>query len=267
MKYDKATEEIVLLKTELAAIETLRIENQRLKDELRDLKEEYTVLKERQPPPAIMAAEEEGAVRGSPVRHSTPPSPPISDGSRALTPSSETVTSPPKAGSGFGVGGINGNGTWREVKLGRGPRMSIASDVSWASEARQTSSVKIMHDMVSRVKVNNAPLLSHGRLTTLAIESGSSTSSLSRFSQSSSRCIPVKRRILPNKRIPPLPSKVARKRYPVQSTATNVPLPSSITALKSTTRSIPRCATTNPIFISPPNLWPSTLRTTSPAGP
>jgi len=154
MKYDKATEEIVLLKTELASIETLRIENQRLKDELRDLKEEYTLLKERQPPPATMAVEEEGAVGGSPGRHHTPPSPPISDGSRALTPSSEAVTSPPKTGLG-GVGGINGNGTWRGVKLGRGTRMSIASDVSWASEARQTSSVKIMHDMVSRVKVNN----------------------------------------------------------------------------------------------------------------
>ena len=266
MKYDKATEEIVLLKTELAAIETLRIENQRLKDELRDLKEEYTLLKERQPPPAIIAAED-GAVGGSPVRHHTPPSPPISDGSRALTPSSEAVTSPPKASSGVGVGGINGNGTWRGVKLGRGPRMSIASDVSWASEARQTSSVKIMHDMVSRVKVNNAPLLSHGRLTTLAIESGSSTSSLSRFSQPSSGCIPIKRRILPNKRIPSLPSKVARKRCPVRTTATNAALPSPIATLKPPTRSIPRCATTNPIFISPPNLWPSTLRTTSPAGP
>jgi len=33
-----------------------------------------------------------------------------------------------------------------------GKRLSIASDVSWASEARQTSSVKVMHDMVSRVK-------------------------------------------------------------------------------------------------------------------
>jgi hypothetical protein len=34
-----------------------------------------------------------------------------------------------------------------------GKRLSVASDVSWASEARQTSSVKIMHDMVTRVKV------------------------------------------------------------------------------------------------------------------
>lgn len=145
MKYDKATEEIALLQAELASIETLRIENQRLKDELRDLKEEYAIMKERQQPSAEEAS--------SPVRHHTPPSPPISDGCRALTPSSEAV-SPPKPG---GVGGINGNGTWRGVRLGRGKRMSIASDVSWASEARQTSSVKIMHDMVSRVKVPSPP--------------------------------------------------------------------------------------------------------------
>jgi hypothetical protein len=150
MKYDKATEEIALLNAELASVETLRIENQRLKDELRDLKEEYTIVKDRaqqQHQQHPVTAEE----TASPVRHSTPPSPPISDGSRTLTPSSEAV-SPPKAGAG-GVGGINGNGTWRGVRLGRGKRMSIASDVSWASEARQTSSVKIMHDMVSRVKV------------------------------------------------------------------------------------------------------------------
>jgi hypothetical protein len=150
LKYDKATEEVALLQAELASIDSLRIENQRLKDELRDLKEEYAILKDKRAQAPTAGAEE----TGSPVRHHTPPSPPISDGSRALTPSSEAL-SPPKAPN--GVGGINGNGTWRGVRLGRGKRMSIASDVSWASEARQTTSVKIMHDMVSRVKVLTPP--------------------------------------------------------------------------------------------------------------
>jgi nuclear distribution protein NudE len=47
-KYDKATEEVALLQAELASAETLRIENQRLKDELRDLREEYAILKDKQ---------------------------------------------------------------------------------------------------------------------------------------------------------------------------------------------------------------------------
>jgi|SRR5271169_2814473 len=146
MKYDKATEEVALLQAELASAETLRIENQRLKDELRDLKEEWALLKEKS----------QSTIEGSPSpvrRQHTPPSPPISDGSRALTPSSEAV-SPPKASAGvMGLGGIGGTGTWRGVRRGMSKRLSIASDVSWASEARQTSSVKIMHDMVTRVKV------------------------------------------------------------------------------------------------------------------
>lgn len=146
-KYDKATEEVALLQAELASAETLRIENQRLKDELRDLKEEYAVLKEK------AQSRPMNEPSPSPSRHHTPPSPPISDGSRALTPSLETL-SPPKAHGVNGVGGINGTGTWRGVRRGGGKRMSIASDVSWASEARQTSSVKVMHDMVSRVKVS-----------------------------------------------------------------------------------------------------------------
>jgi hypothetical protein len=146
MKYDKATEEVALLQAELASAETLKIENQRLKDELRDLKEEWSLLKEKANRPT-----NEGSP--SPVRHHTPPSPPISDGSRALTPGSEAV-SPPKAAAGaMGLGGVGGSGTWRGVRRGMGKRLSVASDVSWASEARQTSSVKIMHDMVTRVKV------------------------------------------------------------------------------------------------------------------
>ena len=144
MKYDKATEEVALLQAELASAETLRIENQRLKDELRDLKEEWSLLKEK------AHATNEGSP--SPVRQHTPPSPPISDGSRALTPNSEAI-SPPKAAGAIGLGGVGGTGTWRGVRRGMGKRLSIASDVSWASEARQTSSVKIMHDMVTRVKV------------------------------------------------------------------------------------------------------------------
>jgi hypothetical protein len=51
MKYDKATEEVALLQAEVASAENLRIENQRLKDELRDLKEEFTLLKENILPP------------------------------------------------------------------------------------------------------------------------------------------------------------------------------------------------------------------------
>ena len=147
MKYDKATEEVALLQAELASAETLRIENQRLKDELQELKEEWTLLKEKS-----QSTANEGSP--SPVRrHHTPPSPPVSDGCRALTPSSEAL-SPPKASAGvMGLGGVGGTGTWRGVRRGMSKRMSIASDVSWASEARQTSSVKIMHDMVSRVKV------------------------------------------------------------------------------------------------------------------
>lgn len=146
MKYDKAMEEVALLQAELASAETLKIENQRLKDELRDLKEEWSLLKEKANRPT-----NEGTP--SPLRHHTPPSPPISDGTRALTPSSEAI-SPPKAASGvMGLGGVGGTGTWRGVKRGMGKRLSVASDVSWASEARQTSSVKIMHDMVTRVKV------------------------------------------------------------------------------------------------------------------
>ena len=150
MKYDKATEEVALLQAEVASAETLRIENQRLKDELRDLKEEYAVLKEK----AQRRAIHEPSPSPSSQRHHTPPSPPISDGSRALTPSLESL-SPPKAAGANGVGGINGTGTWRGVRRGVGKRMSLASDVSWASEARQTSSVKVMHDMVSRVKVSH----------------------------------------------------------------------------------------------------------------
>jgi len=147
MKYDKATEEVALLQAEVASAENLRIENQRLKDELRDLKEEFTLLKEKTPSQAT----NEGSP--SPIRRQhTPPSPPISDGSRALTPNFEGV-SPPKPAGVMGLGGVGGTGTWRGVRRGGGKRMSIASDVSWASEARQTSSVKIMHDMVSRVKV------------------------------------------------------------------------------------------------------------------
>jgi len=142
-KYDKATEEVALLQAELASSETLRIENQRLKDELRDLREEYAILKEKQaqPPDATQ----------SPARNHTPPSPPISE-SRANTPNTDTL-SPPKPGPLHNLGGVGGTGTWRGVRRGVGKRLSIASDVSWASEARQTSSVKIMHDMVSRVKV------------------------------------------------------------------------------------------------------------------
>lgn len=146
MKYDKAMEDVALLQAELASGETLKIENQRLKDELRDLKEEWSLLKEKASRPT-----NEGSP--SPVRHQTPPSPPISDGSRALTPSSEAI-SPPKAAAGsMGLGGVGGTGTWRGVRRGMSKRLSVASDVSWASEARQTSSVKIMHDMVTRVKV------------------------------------------------------------------------------------------------------------------
>jgi NUDE protein, C-terminal conserved region len=149
MKYDKATEEVALLQAELASAETLRVENQRLKDELRDLKEEYAVVKEK-----ASRRVNEPSPSPSSQRHHTPPSPPISDGSRALTPGLESL-SPPKAHGVNGVGGINGTGTWRGVRRGVGKRMSIASDVSWASEARQTSSVKVMHDMVSRVKVSS----------------------------------------------------------------------------------------------------------------
>ena len=147
-KYDKQTEELALLQAELASAETLRIENQRLKDELRDLKEEWTLLKEKVNSQTIP----ESTPSPSAPRHHTPPSPPISDGSRALTPNIET-TSPGKMAGAMGVGGVGGTGTWRGVRRGVGKRLSIASDVSWASEARQTSSVKIMHDMVSRVKV------------------------------------------------------------------------------------------------------------------
>ena len=150
-KYDKATEEVALLQAELAATETLRIENQRLKDELRDLKEEYAIIKERQPRPV-----QDGSP--SPARHHTPPSPPISE-SRANTPNLDTL-SPPKAGPVQNLGGVGGTGTWRGVRRGVGKRLSITSDVSWASEARQTSSVKIMHDMVSRVKVTLSKFLS-----------------------------------------------------------------------------------------------------------
>ena len=53
----------------------------------------------------------------------------------------------------MGLGGVGGTGTWRGVRRGMSKRLSVASDVSWANEARQTSSVKIMHDMVIRVKV------------------------------------------------------------------------------------------------------------------
>src|SRR5271170_2826906 len=151
MKYDKATEEVALLQAEVASAENLRIENQRLKDELRDLKEEFTLLKEKTP----LQASNEGSPSPGRRQH-TPPSPPISDGSRALTPNFEGV-SPPKPAGVMGLGGVGGTGTWRGVRRGGGKRMSIASDVSWASEARQTSSVKIMHDMVSRVKVPPTP--------------------------------------------------------------------------------------------------------------
>jgi len=144
-KYDKATEEVALLQAELASAETLRIENQRLKDELRDLKEEYAIMKEKQTRPR-----QEGSP--SPARNHTPPSPPISE-SRANTPINLETLSPPKSGLGHNLGGVGGAGTWRGVRRGIGKRLSITSDVSFSSEARQTSSVKIMHDMVSRVKV------------------------------------------------------------------------------------------------------------------
>jgi hypothetical protein len=151
-KYDKATEEVALLQAELASTETMKIENQRLKDELRDLKEEWVILKEK-----AQSATNGATPSPSTNRHHTPPSPPISDGSRALTPSME-FASPPKALGAMGLGGVGGTGTWRGVRRGVGKRMSIASDVSLASEARQTSSVKIMHDMVSRVKVPLTPI-------------------------------------------------------------------------------------------------------------
>jgi hypothetical protein len=124
----------------------MKIENQRLKDELRDFKEEWALLKEK----AHSQHTNEHSL--SPQRHHTPPSPPVSDGSRALTPNMEGVASPTAAAVN-GLGGVGGMGTWRGVRRGMGKRLSIASDVSWASEARQTSSVKVMHDMVSRVKV------------------------------------------------------------------------------------------------------------------
>jgi hypothetical protein len=155
-KYDKTTEEIALLQAELASAETLRIENQRLKDELRDLKEEWTLLKEKAQSQPV------NELTSSPSsQHHTPPSPPISDRSRALTPSSEAV-SPPKTGV-MGLGGVGGTGTWKGVRRGAGKRLSIASDASWVSEVRQTSSVKIMHDMVSRVKVTLYASLSYSR--------------------------------------------------------------------------------------------------------
>jgi hypothetical protein len=146
-KYEKATEDVALLQAELAAAETLKIDNQRLKDELRDLKEEYSLLKEK-------SAQGGNDPSPSPTtqRQHAPPSPPTSDGSRALTPNMEGLTSPSSSGV-MGLGGVGGMGTWRGVRRGMGKRLSIASDVSWASEARQTSSVKVMHDMVSRVKV------------------------------------------------------------------------------------------------------------------
>jgi hypothetical protein len=149
MKYDKATEEVALLQAELASTETMKIENQRLKDELRELKEEFTIFKEKSHSTINGATPSPSA-----PRHHAPPSPPISDGSRALTPNMESI-SPPKASGVMGLGGVGGSGTWRGVRRGVGKRMSIASDVSWASEARQTSSVKVMHDMVSRVKVRH----------------------------------------------------------------------------------------------------------------
>jgi NUDE protein, C-terminal conserved region len=145
IKYDKATEEVALLQAELASAETLRIENQRLKDELRELKEEWGLLKEK-----VLSGNGMESSPSPSSRNFTPPSPPISDGNRANTPNMETL-SPPKVG--IGLGGIGGTGTWRGVRRGLGKRLSIASDVSWASEARQTSSVKVMHDMVTRVKV------------------------------------------------------------------------------------------------------------------
>ena len=142
-----------MLQAELASAETLKIENQRLKDELRDLKEEWSILKEKvQSRPA-----NELSPSPSAQRHHAPPSPPVSDGSRALTPNMEGLGSPTAAGT-MGLGGVGGMGTWRGVRRGMGKRLSIASDVSWASEARQTSSVKIMHDMVSRVKVIFYPI-------------------------------------------------------------------------------------------------------------
>jgi NUDE protein, C-terminal conserved region len=168
-KYDKATEEVALLQAEVASADTLRIENQRLKDELRDLKEEYMIVKQK--------SVQEGSPSPSIQRHHTPPSPPISDVSRALTPGYESQ-SPPKAGGVTNLGGVGGTGTWRGVRRGgAGKRLSIASDVSWASEARQTSSVKIMHDMVSRVKVTPSPTA-----TCLYIEPGGKVTSLSRLS-------------------------------------------------------------------------------------
>jgi hypothetical protein len=187
-KYDKATEEVALLQAELASTETMKIENQRLKDELRDLKEEWTILKEK-----AQSTTNGATPSPSTQRHHTPPSPPISDGSRALTPSMDSV-SPPKALGVMGLGGVGGTGTWRGVRRGVGKRMSIASDVSWASEARQTSSVKIMHGMVSRVKV---PLT----LKVLTLESGSTSSSMPRPCQSPFRLITHEGRQLPHKRI------------------------------------------------------------------
>lgn len=163
LKYDKATEEVALLQAEVASAETMRIENQRLKDELRDLKEEWTLLKEKVQSQPV----HEGTPSPSSQRHHTPPSPPISE-SRALTPSTET-TSPPKAAGIMGLGGVGGSGTWRGVRRGFRKRTSIASDVSWTSEARQPSSIKIMHDMVSRVKVFPLSFL-------LTLESGSKAS-------------------------------------------------------------------------------------------
>jgi NUDE protein, C-terminal conserved region len=164
-KYDKATEEVALLQAELASADTLRIENQRLKDELRDLKEEFTLLKEKGHSRMVNDTPSPMADR----RH-TPPSPPNSDESRALTPSLETL-SPIKNSSIMGLGGIGGTGTWRGVPRGIGKKLSITSEASLANESRQLSSVKIMHDMVSRVKVLSSN-------TFLTIESGSPSSSL-----------------------------------------------------------------------------------------
>jgi hypothetical protein len=175
-KYDKATEEVALLQAEVASAETLRIENQRLKDELRDLKEEWTLLKEKVQSQPM----NEGTPSPSSRRHYTPPSPPISENT-ALTPNTET-TSPPKPAGVLGLGGVGGTGTWRGVRRGAGKRTSIASDVSWTSEMRQPSSIKIMHDMVSRVKVSSLQFL-------LTLESGSSTSGVSRPCESLTGCI------------------------------------------------------------------------------
>jgi NUDE protein, C-terminal conserved region len=143
-KYDKATEEMAMLQAELASAETLRIENQRLKDELRELKEECVILKEK---------EEARTTNGPAVgHHETPPSPPNSEESRERTPNLENM-SPVKGRSSMGVGGIGGTGTWRGVPRGVGKKLSITSDISFANEPRQLSSVKIMQDMVTRVKV------------------------------------------------------------------------------------------------------------------